>query len=218
MAYSASSDEVFSQISELSVLPVVVLEKIEDALLLADTFVSTHLAVAEVTFRTSQARDCIYAMSSNFPELLVGAGTVVTLEQAQAAVDAGARFIVSPGTNDEVVRWCLQNDIFVVPGALTPTEIMHARDLGVSTTKFFPSGNFGGINTLKSLGSVFKQHAFVPTGGVSLANLAEYLALKNVAAVGGTWIAKPELINRKDFEQIASIIDRTKKVIDSSMR
>lgn len=140
MAYSASSDEVFSQISELSVLPVVVLEDVEDALLLADTFVSTHLAVAEVTFRTSQARDCIYAMSSNFPELLVGAGTVVTLEQAQAAVDAGARFIVSPGTNDEVVRWCLQNDIFVVPGALTPTEIMHARDLGVSTTKFFLRG------------------------------------------------------------------------------
>jgi 2-dehydro-3-deoxyphosphogluconate aldolase / (4S)-4-hydroxy-2-oxoglutarate aldolase len=186
------------------IVPVVVLEDAADAEPLAEALVAGGLPVAEVTFRTAAAAKAIRAMST-VPGMIVGAGTVVSAEQVDEAADAGATFIVSPGLSTAVIRRARERGLVVIPGAVTPTEIMAALELGLTTVKFFPANTFGGAAALKSLGAPFRGIRFVPTGGVSAANLTDYLSLTNVVAVGGSWMVDPRLIGAGDFAAIRGL-------------
>ena len=186
------------------IVPVVVIERADRAVGLGEALVAGGIPVAEVTLRTAAGIDAIAAMAEN-PDLLVGAGTVLTAGQVDRAVDAGARFIVSPGFSPRVVERALERGVDVVPGTVTPSEIMAALDLGLTTLKFFPANVYGGAPALKALGAPFGAVRFIPTGGVSAANIGEYLALENVAAVGGSWMVPSAAIDAGDFDTIRQL-------------
>jgi 2-dehydro-3-deoxyphosphogluconate aldolase / (4S)-4-hydroxy-2-oxoglutarate aldolase len=190
------------------VVPVVVLDDADRAEGLADALVAGGLHVAEVTFRTAAATEAIRRMAKH-PELVVGAGTVVRAEQVDQAVDAGARFVVSPGLSPAVAARARERGIDVLPGVVTPSEVITALDLGLSTLKFFPAAQYGGVATLKALASPFPDVRFIPTGGVSLANLSDYLALPTVPAVGGSWMVPRDLMAAGDFAAITELTTQT---------
>lgn len=192
------------QVLATGIVPVVVLEDHGLAADLGQALLAGGIPVAEVTFRTAAARRSIEAMAQ-VDGMLVGAGTVVTTEQVDAAVDAGAKFIVSPGLLPEVVERAMERDVVVLPGAVTPSEIMTAMSLGLSTVKFFPAGVYGGPAAIKALGAPFGGISFVPTGGVNLDNLPDYLGLPNVPAVGGTWMVKPDLLANREFDKVTDL-------------
>ncbi|GAB3821289.1 hypothetical protein GCM10028820_29300 [Tessaracoccus terricola] len=195
---------VLDEMVEALLVPVVVLDDAADATPLGDALVAGGIPVAEVTFRTAAAPDAIKALAGR-DDLLVGAGTVVSPEQVDRAVDAGARFIVSPGLLPEVVRRAQERDVAIVPGAVTPSEIMTALSLGLDTVKFFPANVYGGPSAIKALGAPFGQVKFVPTGGVSAENLDQYLSLPNVIAAGGSWMVKPSLFADGDFTAVTDL-------------
>lgn len=184
-------------VTDSRIVPVVVINRADRAEALGEALVAGGLPVAEVTFRTAAAPLAIRRMAAN-ADLLVGAGTVLTAGQVDEAADAGARFIVSPGFSVDVVRRAQAHRLPVFPGAVTPSEIMAALDLGLTTLKFFPAGIYGGTAALKALGAPFPQVRFIPTGGVSAGNLGEYLSLPNVAAVGGSWMVPADAVDAGD--------------------
>ncbi|MDO5286422.1 MAG: bifunctional 4-hydroxy-2-oxoglutarate aldolase/2-dehydro-3-deoxy-phosphogluconate aldolase [Actinomycetia bacterium] len=186
------------------VVPVVVVEDAATAEPLGQAMVAGGLPVAEVTFRTAAAADAIAAMSQ-VEGLLVGAGTVVSADQVDQAIAAGAQFIVSPGLRADVVRRAQVARVPVVPGAVTPSEIMEAKALGLDTVKFFPASTYGGAKAIRALSAPFAGMRFVPTGGVSLDNLADYLSLPCVPAVGGSWMVPPALVTAGDYEQVSRL-------------
>lgn len=186
------------------VVPVVVLDDAQHATPLADALAAGGIHVAEVTFRTAAAADAIKAMAGR-DDMVVGAGTVVSPEQVDRAADAGARFLVSPGLLLSVIKRAHERELPIIPGAVTPSELMQALELGLDLVKFFPASTFGGPAALKALGAPFGQLKFVPTGGVSAANLADYLGLANVAAVGGSWMVKADLITSGQFDQVTAL-------------
>lgn len=177
---------------------------------------SAGMKSAEVTFRTACAAECIAAMAEAEPEMCVGAGTVLTVEQVEQARAAGAKFIVSPGYNEDVVKHCIDIDLPVLPGTVTPSEVTAAENLGLKVTKFFPAAQYGGLNTIKALAAPFVGHRFMPTGGVSTANVEEYLSSSAIIACGGTWMVKPALFADGDFSKVEQIareaMDVVKKV------
>ena len=185
-------------------VPVVVLEDAADATPLANALVAGGLPVAEVTFRTSAAAESIKKMSAN-SEMIVGAGTVLTPEQVDAAVEAGAKFVVSPGTSAAVVKRCQEHGIPALPGVASATEVMAALELGCSTVKFFPAGTSGGAPAIKALSAPFGNVTFVPTGGVGPKNLADYLSLPCVAAAGGSWMVPADAVRRGAFDEIEKL-------------
>ncbi len=187
------------------VVPVVVLEDAKDAVPTARAMAAGGVDVMEITFRTAAAADSIKAVSAECPEVLVGAGTVVTLEQCKTAVACGAKFIVAPGFDEEVVRWCVENNIPVLPGCVTPTEIMAAMKLGLHVVKFFPAGVYGGLKAMKALSGPFGSVKFVPTGGVNSENIAEYVAAPFIQAVGGSWICPKADIAAGNFDKITAL-------------
>lgn len=193
-------DQVFSK----KLVPVVVLERATDADNLADALVSGGLPVAEVTFRTDAAEDSIRAMSTR-GDLIVGAGTVLTVDQVDRAVGAGARFIVSPGTSTKVIEHCQELQIPILPGAVTATEIQMVLDLGLDVVKFFPASTSGGAAAIAALSAPFRGIRFVPTGGVSTANLGDYLRLPCIPAAGGSWMVGPKLIAAGEFDEIQAL-------------
>jgi 2-dehydro-3-deoxyphosphogluconate aldolase/(4S)-4-hydroxy-2-oxoglutarate aldolase len=194
--------EVLGRVAEIGVVPVIAIDRAADVPRLGEALLAGGLPVAEITFRTDAAEAAIRTLVSSHPEVLVGAGTVVEVDQAKAAVDAGCRFVVSPGLDEGVVGWCLGNDVPVVPGVMTPTEVLSARRAGLGLLKFFPAEIAGGLGALRSLGGVFPDIRFVPTGGVDAGTLADYLRLSNVAACGGTWIAPRDLLVAGAFTEI----------------
>ncbi|MEV6923304.1 bifunctional 4-hydroxy-2-oxoglutarate aldolase/2-dehydro-3-deoxy-phosphogluconate aldolase [Dactylosporangium sp. NPDC051485] len=194
---------VASAIGTSRLLPVVVLDDARDADPLAAALVQGGLHSVEVTFRTDAAVDAIRVMSGH-PEVLVGAGTVLTPAQVDQAVEAGARFIVSPGFGPAVVRHCQQLGVPVFPGAATATEIQMALDAGLDTVKFFPAEQLGGIGMIKSLAAPFRSLRFIPTGGVNTHNLADYLSHPAVLAVGGTWMVAPDLIAARRWDEVTA--------------
>jgi 2-dehydro-3-deoxyphosphogluconate aldolase / (4S)-4-hydroxy-2-oxoglutarate aldolase len=185
-------------------LPVVVLDDAAAAGPLADALVAGGLPVAEVTFRTAAAADAVRAVADR-GDVLVGAGTVLTPAQVDAAVAAGARFVVSPGTSRAVVERCAEHGVPAVPGVATATEVQAALELGVSTVKFFPAGTSGGAPAIAALAAPFTGVRFVPTGGVGPANLADYLALPCVAAVGGSWMVPRDRVRGGDFAAVRAL-------------
>lgn len=204
-------DEMLKQVEAFKVVPVVVIENVEDAIPLAQALVNGGLPVAEVTFRTAAAPDAIKAMSEKFPELCVGAGTVINVEQCKKAVECGAKFIVSPGYSEEVTQYCIENEIPIFPGICTPTELINVVNHGLPVAKFFPAAQFGGLKTISALGSVFPQMKFMPTGGVSESNVLEYLASPKIIAAGGSWMVKGDLIKAGKFDEIEAM---TKSVVE----
>ncbi|MCL1883773.1 MAG: bifunctional 4-hydroxy-2-oxoglutarate aldolase/2-dehydro-3-deoxy-phosphogluconate aldolase [Defluviitaleaceae bacterium] len=195
----------FENLSRLRIVPVIVINDVEKAVPLAKALCDGGLPCAEVTFRTAAAADSIRAITNAFPEMLVGAGTILSPAQADEAVSAGAKFMVSPGLNPETVKYCQSKNIPMLPGVCTPSEIELGLSLGLNTLKFFPAEAVGGVNLLKSLTAPYKNVKFVPTGGITAANLSNYLAIKNVLACGGSWMVKDELINAGDFAKITEL-------------
>jgi 2-dehydro-3-deoxyphosphogluconate aldolase/(4S)-4-hydroxy-2-oxoglutarate aldolase len=202
---SSYMDGFYEQVESMGVVPVVVLDRVEDALPLADVLVKGGLPSAEVTFRTDAAADSIKAMAEQCPDILVGAGTVLNVAQADTAIDAGAKFIVSPGYDAGVVARCIEREIPVLPGTVTPTEVTAAINQGLSVTKFFPAAQYGGLATISALAAPFVGHRFMPTGGVNTSNLAAYLDNSSIIACGGTWMVKPDLIKAGEFEKILKL-------------
>lgn len=197
--------ELLNQLGELGIIPVVAIEDAADAPRLGQALLAGGLPCAEITFRTAAAADAIRAMSNECPDVLVGAGTVLTVEQADTAVSAGAKFIVTPGFDASVVDWCIANHVPITPGVMTPTEINMALNKGLSLLKFFPAEAAGGTKTLKAIGGPYGGVKFIPTGGISPANLADYLSLPMVHACGGSWLVKKQLIADGEFEQIQNL-------------
>lgn len=198
-------DEFYQRVEKTGVVPVVVLDEVDDALPLADALAEGGLPAAEVTFRTAAAADAIRAISEARPEVLVGAGTVLNVAQAEAAVEAGARFVVSPGFSPEVVDWCLEHEVPQIPAGVTPAEITWLINRGLDVTKYFPASLYGGLGGVKTLASVFVGHRFMPTGGIRQDDLEEYLSCPAVLACGGTWITKAELVRAGRFDEVARL-------------
>ena len=198
-------NEVEAKIAEYLVVPVVVLEDAKDAEPLAKALCEGGLPCAEVTFRTAAAEESIRRMCQAYPEMLVGAGTVLTTEQVDQAVEAGARFIVSPGFDPEIVDYCLEKEIPVFPGCITPSEVAQAVKRGLRVVKFFPAAQFGGVATIKALSAPYVGLKFMPTGGVSAKNLEEYLNCKSIVACGGSWMVKGDMIKAGEFGKIRDL-------------
>ena len=193
--------EILRQFAKMGVVPVVAIQKAEDAMQLADALMEGGLPCAEITFRTAAALDAMRIMARR-EDILVGAGTVLKVDQVKAAVDVGARFMVSPGFNPKVVGYCVENNITITPGVCTPSDIEAALDFGLEVLKFFPAAAFGGLKTLKAMSGPYTTVKFVPTGGISPDNLLEYLQFPKVLACGGTWVAKSSLISEGKFDAI----------------
>lgn len=196
------TSESMQKIFDLKLVPLVVLDDATDAVPMAKALVEGGIPVAEVTFRTDVAADVIRAMAEQVPEILVGAGTVHTVAQAQTAVEAGAKFIVTPGFQPDVVRWCVEHQVDIVPGTAVPSDIEQAISFGLSVCKFFPAEAYGGVKTLKALKGPYADIRFMPTGGVSLDNMNDYLALSNVAAVGGSFMTPSAAVKAKDWAKV----------------
>jgi len=193
--------QILEQFEKMRVVPVVAIQNAEDAMQLADALIEGGLPCAEITFRTAAAVDAMRIMGRR-GDILVGAGTVLKIDQVKAAVDVGARFMVSPGFNPKVVGYCVENNITVTPGICTPSDIEAALEFGLEVLKFFPAEAFGGLKTLKAMSGPYTTVKFVPTGGISPANLVDYLQFPKTLACGGTWIAKSNLIAEGQFDQI----------------
>ena len=190
---------------EIGIVPVVSIPKLEDALPLAEALLEGGLPCAEITFRTAAAAEAIARIRSRFPEILLGAGTVLTVEQAETAISAGAEFIVSPGANPTVVDHCLSKGVTIFPGVCTPTEIEMALSKGVDVLKFFPAEPMGGLKFLQAICAPYKNVRFIPTGGIDTKNIGHYLALPQVVACGGSWMVKPELFEAGDFARVKQL-------------
>ena len=203
-------ENIMVQIEKTGVIPVVVINDVEDAEPLAQALCEGGLPCAEVTFRTAAAEESIRKMTDIYPDMLIGAGTVLTTEQVDRAVAAGAKFIVSPGFDPEVVDYCILKQIPVFPGCITPSEVAQAVKRGLKVVKFFPAVQFGGVSTIQALTAPYVGLKFMPTGGVNAKNLADYLQCKSIIACGGRWMVKSDLIKAGEFEKIK---DMTKEAV-----
>ena len=203
--------DVLTRLANSIVVPVVVLDKAEDAVPTAKAMAAGGVDTMEITFRTACAPEAIKAVAENCPEVCVGAGTVLNLEQAKLAVQMGAKFIVSPGYSEEVVAWCVENGIPVAPGCVTPTEIMAALKHGLKMIKFFPANVYGGLNAMKNLSAPFVGVKFLPTGGVNAANIKEYIDAPFIHAVGGSWVCPKADIAAGNWEKITNLCLEARK-------
>lgn len=204
------------QLEKIKIVPVVAIEECENANNLADALVEGKLPCAEITFRTATAADSIRIMAKR-GDILVGAGTVITVSQAKQAVDNGAKFIVSPGFVTKVVEYCVDNHIPVLPGICTPTELCLALEYGLDVVKFFPAEAYGGLETLKALSAPFANMRYVPTGGINASNVIEYLRFKKVVACGGSWMVKSDMISAQKFEEITKLTLEASSIVEKIM-
>lgn len=204
-------NKVLEEISKIGIVPVIALDDAKDAEPLAKALVEGGLPCAEVTFRTAAAEESIKIMSSKFPELLVGAGTVLTTEQVDRAVNAGAKFIVSPGLNPKVVKYCVDKGIPVTPGCANPSDVEQAIELGLDVVKFFPAEAAGGLNMIKSMAAPYVNMKFMPTGGINAKNVTSYLDFNKIIACGGSWMVSKDMLKTGDFEGIKKL---TKEAVE----
>ncbi|WP_304957627.1 bifunctional 4-hydroxy-2-oxoglutarate aldolase/2-dehydro-3-deoxy-phosphogluconate aldolase [Dubosiella newyorkensis] len=201
---------LLEQLKSFGVVPVVVLEHVQDAAPLAKALEEGGLPVAEVTFRTKAARESISAMKQACPHMLVGAGTILKVSQVDEAINAGAQFIVTPAFDAEITKYCLEHDIPILPGTSTPTDVQAAYKLGVDVVKFFPAEQAGGLAMIKAIAAPYNMMTFMPTGGIGPKNMKDYLAYEKILCVGGSWMVKKEWIEQRDFAKIA---EETKKAV-----
>jgi len=197
--------DILERMAAAGVVPVVVLENADDAVPTANAMVAGGIDCMEITFRTAAAAESIRRVAEECPDMLVGAGTIVNLEQCKLAVEMGAKFIVSPGYDEETVAWCCENNIPVCPGCVTPTEIMMALKHKLKVVKFFPANVYGGLKALKALSGPFVGLKFIPTGGVNQDNLAEFISTSFIQACGGSWVCTKADISAHNFEKITEL-------------
>ena len=205
--------DTLKRLSDAGLVPVVVIEDAADAVPTAKALLAGGIDVMEITFRTAAAKDSIVAVAEACPEMLVGAGTVITLEQCRAAVEAGANFVVSPGFDEEVVAWCVEHGVTVTPGCVTPTEIMAGLKHGLKVLKFFPANVYGGLSAMKALSGPFGSIKFIPTGGVNAQNCGEYAAAPFVHAIVGSWVCTKGDIASHNFEKITALCQEARAAI-----
>lgn len=205
---------IIERIRSLKIVPVVKIDDVQDAVPLARALVRGGLPCAEVTFRTDAAAESIRIMKEAYPEMLLGAGTVLSAAQVDEAIEAGAEFIVSPGLNSRTVKYCQEKQVPILPGVATATEIEKALELGLKTVKFFPAEVNGGLKAIKALAAPYTMMQFMPTGGVSPANVRDYLEFEKVVACGGTWMVKDELIKNGKFGEIEKLTREAVEVIE----
>ena len=198
-------NKVLEEFSKIGIIPVIALDNVEDAAPLAKALCDGGLPCAEVTFRTAAAEESIRLMSEKFPEMLVGAGTVLTTEQVDAAVKAGAKFIVSPGFDPEIVDYCLKKEIPVLPGCISPSEVAQAVKRGLKTVKFFPAEQAGGVAMIKAMAAPYTGIKFMPTGGINAKNLEDYLSFDKIICCGGSWMVKGDLVAAGEFDKITEL-------------
>ena len=203
--------DVLARLARAGVVPVVVIDDAASAVPTANAMVAGGVDVMEITFRTSAAPEAIKAVSEACPDMLVGAGTVLNLEQCKLACEMGAKFIVSPGFDRDVVAYCIENDIATTPGCVTPTEIMGALKYGLTMVKFFPANVYGGLNAMKNLSAPFVGLKFLPTGGVNTANIKEYIDAPFIHAVGGSWVCPKADIAAGNWEKITQLCIEARK-------
>lgn len=205
--------KILEQLGICGVVPVVVLNEVKDAVPTAKALLEGGVNVIEITFRTAAAKDSIREVAESCPDMIVGAGTVITLEQCKNAVQMGAKFIVSPGFDEDVVAWCVENGIDIIPGCVTPSEIMRALKYGLIVLKFFPANVYGGISAMKALAGPFGGVKFIPTGGVNGQNLGEYISAPFVHAVGGSWLCSKADIAAGNFVKITELCREAHKSV-----
>ncbi|EJL6490945.1 bifunctional 4-hydroxy-2-oxoglutarate aldolase/2-dehydro-3-deoxy-phosphogluconate aldolase [Vibrio cholerae] len=206
-----SENQLEKQLSAMKIVPVIAIKRSEDAVQLAKTLVENGLPCAEVTFRTEAAAEAIRLMRQAYPEMLIGAGTVLRTDQVDAAIEAGVDFIVSPGFNPTIVKYCQQRGVIIVPGVNNPSLVEQAMEMGLKTLKFFPASASGGTEMLKALNAVYPVK-FMPTGGISAANIQDYLAISSVLACGGTWMVPGQLIDEQNWPEIGNLV---RKAVDA---
>lgn len=200
---------------DFCVVPVVVLDDVKDALPLAKALTEGGLPCAEVTFRTEAAEESIKVMAEAYPDMVVGAGTVLTIEQVDAAVKARAKFIVSPGFDPEIVDYCLKKEIPIFPGCVTPSEVAQAVKRGLKVVKFFPAEPAGGVAMIKAMAAPYHQLRFMPTGGIGTQNLKDYLEFDKIICCGGSWMVKADLIKNGEFDKICKLTKEAKELAKS---
>jgi 2-dehydro-3-deoxyphosphogluconate aldolase/(4S)-4-hydroxy-2-oxoglutarate aldolase len=200
--------KILEEIGLSGIVPVIVIEDPVDATPLAKALIDGGLPVAEVTFRTKSARESIEQIAKSFPDMHLGAGTVLTIDQVKSAIDAGAKYIVSPGLNPKVVEYCVVNNIPITPGVATPSDIERALEFNLDVVKYFPAEPLGGLNYLKAISAPYGNLKFIPTGGVDESNLLSYLKFQKVLACGGSWMVKSELISGKKFDEIKQLTEK----------
>jgi 2-dehydro-3-deoxyphosphogluconate aldolase/(4S)-4-hydroxy-2-oxoglutarate aldolase len=198
-------NEIFDNFEKIRIIPVVTINDVKDAAPLADALVEGGLPCAEITFRTDAAVEAIRSLSGR-TDFLLGAGSVLNIDQLKKAMDAGARFIVSPGFNPAVVRYCVENNIPVTPGTCTPTDFTLALEYGLNVVKFFPAESLGGLATLKAMSAPFPMLKFIPTGGINQSNVKDYLKFPQVMACGGSWMVSRDLLRKREFKQILTLV------------
>ena len=203
--FGVKMNDTLKEIGHTGIVPVVVLNKVADAVPLADALIKGGLPCAEVTFRTEAAEESIREIAKKFPEMFVGAGTVLTTEQVDRAIGAGAKFIVSPGFNPKVVEYCIKNNYPICPGIMTPTELEMALGFGLDVVKFFPAENAGGLKMIKAMSAPYTMMKFMPTGGINATNVRDYLACDKILACGGSWMVKGDLISAGKFDEIQKL-------------
>ena len=198
--------DIIKELSRIGIVPVIKIDNAADAKPLAKALIDGGLPCAEVTFRTSCAKEAIATIAKEYPEMIVGAGTVLTKAQVDDAIEAGAKFIVSPGFNPEIVKYCLERGCPIIPGINNPSGIEAALELGLKTVKFFPAEQSGGLPMIKAMSAPYGGVTFMPTGGVSPANVNDYLAFNKIVCCGGSWMVKPEMIAAGDFDGITRLV------------
>lgn len=207
---------VLEQIQEIGIVPVVVLEDAKDAKPLADALCAGGLLCAEVTFRTDAAEESIRIMSQTHPEMLVGAGTVLTTDQVDRAVAAGAKFIVSPGLNPRIVKYCVDRGILITPGCANASDIEQALENGLEVVKFFPAEQAGGLPMIKALAAPYVGVKFMPTGGINAKNVKDYLAYNRILACGGSWMVKADYVKAGEFDKITEMAKEAVEIVKES--
>ncbi len=213
MANSKRAQETFDRFHEIGIIPVVVLNDAKDAIPLGDALMKGGLPAAEVTFRTAAAEESIRQMAKTYPDLLVGAGTVLTRDQADRAIDAGAKFIVSCGYDPDIVQYCLDKDIPVCPGTATPSEMMGCMRQGLDHVKFFPAEPSGGLTMIKAITAALVNLKIMPTGGINASNVVDYLKNEKIFCAGGSWMVKKNLIEAGEFDQIEAKVKEAAQIV-----
>ena len=206
-------NKVLEEISKIGIVPVIALDHVEDAAPLAKALIDGGLPCAEVTFRTAAAEESIRIMSEQFPEMLVGAGTVLTTEQVDRAVNAGAKFIVSPGLNPRIVKYCVEKGILITPGCTNPSDIEQALENGLEVVKFFPAEPAGGLKMIKAMAAPYVGVKFMPTGGINAENVKDYLKYDRIIACGGSWMVSGALVKEGNFEKITELTKEAAAIV-----
>ncbi|MBQ7223293.1 MAG: bifunctional 4-hydroxy-2-oxoglutarate aldolase/2-dehydro-3-deoxy-phosphogluconate aldolase [Erysipelotrichaceae bacterium] len=204
---------LFDELKKIGIVPVVVIDDAKDAEALAEALIKGGLPCAEVTFRTAAAAEAISRITAKFPEMLVGAGTVLTIDQVDRAIAAGAKFIVAPGLNPKIVAYCIEKGVPVCPGTQTPSEMEQAMEFGLNTVKFFPAEPSGGLNMIKAVAAAYTTLTFMPTGGINAKNVRDYLAYDRIVACGGSWMVKKDLIKAGKFDEIEAMVREAAQIV-----